>query len=244
MSIDPEALGVSLRRLAHQTGDADSVLRVLREVASACVDLFRVNGSGIMLADEQSAIRGVVVTNDAARVLEAAETAFGQGPCTDAFVFNRLTFSRDLAADERWPEVAAAAVPYGVRAVLGVPIRLGGSPVGTLDVFLDRPHEWAHAEREALSRYSGVIETALTAALDAHTAGELAAQLQYALDYRVVIDRGVGYLMARDHIDAVAAFNRLRHTARGTRTKIGDVAEHLMATGQLPSRSVGVAGST
>ena len=36
------------------------------------------------------------------------------------------------------------------------------------------------------------------AAVAAQNAGELAAQLQYALDYRVIIERGVGYLMARD----------------------------------------------
>ena len=38
----------------------------------------------------------------------------------------------------------------------------------------------------------------------------MAKQLQYALDYRVVIERAVGYLMAKESIDAVAAFNALR----------------------------------
>ena len=74
----------------------------------------------------------------------------------------------------------------------------------------------------------------LTAALRAHTAGELAAQLQYALDYRVTIERGVGYLMARDGVDVLTAFNRLRRAARGSRRKIGDVAEELLTTGELP----------
>jgi hypothetical protein len=59
----------------------------------------------------------------------------------------------------------------------------------------------------------------------AHNAGELAAQLQYALDYRVIIERGVGYLMARDQVDAMTAFDRLRRAARDTQTKIGDVAQ-------------------
>ena len=49
--------------------------------------------------------------------------------------------------------------------------------------------------------------------------GELAAQLQYALDYRVIIERGVGYLMARDGLDSMTAFNRLRRAARDTQAK-------------------------
>ena len=63
----------------------------------------------------------------------------------------------------------------------------------------------------------------------------LAGQLQYALDYRVVIERGVGYLMARDDVDAVTAFNRLRRAARNTQSKIGEVAIQLLETGRLPT---------
>jgi hypothetical protein len=63
----------------------------------------------------------------------------------------------------------------------------------------------------------------------AHNAGELAAQLQYALDYRVIIERGVGYLMARDQLDAMTAFDHLRRAARDTQTKIGEVAQRLVA---------------
>ena len=81
----------------------------------------------------------------------------------------------------------------------------------------------------------GDIAQALAAGLKHHTAGELARQLQYALDYRVVIERAVGYLMAKEGIDPVAAFNALRTAARSRRTKIGEVAEHVLARGALPT---------
>jgi AmiR/NasT family two-component response regulator len=92
-----------------------------------------------------------------------------------------------------------------------------------------------------LARYRDVVESTLAAAVAAQNAGELAAQLQYALDYRVIIERGVGYLMARDQVDSMAAFNKLRRAARDTQSKIGDVAQRLISTGRLPtelSRSV------
>ena len=64
--------------------------------------------------------------------------------------------------------------------------------------------------------------------------GDQVEQLQYALDYRIVIERGVGYLMASQQVDAVTAFNRLRTASRNTRTKIGQVAQTLLETGALP----------
>jgi AmiR/NasT family two-component response regulator len=41
--------------------------------------------------------------------------------------------------------------------------------------------------------------------------------------------------MARDSVDPVTAFNRLRRAARGSQRKIGDVATELLTTGRLPS---------
>jgi GAF domain-containing protein len=121
-----------------------------------------------------------------------------------------------------------------VRAVLGTPVLLGGVPVGTLDVYKGSAHDWDDSEITAIGRYAEVIATILGAALQAHTAGELAKQLQYALDYRVVIERAVGYLMAQQSLDGVAAFNALRNAARSRRTKIGLVSEHVLTTGTLP----------
>jgi GAF domain-containing protein len=231
--IDPDALAASLRRLA-KSGDDASVLPALNATVEACVDLFRVTGSGMMLADEQNVLRYVASTDGPGRKLELVEAGYGQGPCTDTFVNNRPIFTADLMTDGRWPDTAAAVVPDGVRAVLGVPLRLGGVPLGSLDVYIDRPHQWDESEQNALVRYSDVIESTLAAALAAERAGTLAAQLQYALDYRVVIERAVGFLMASNGVDAVAAFNRLRTAARNTRRKIGDVSEELLATGRLP----------
>lgn len=235
MSIDIDTLTASLRRLTSRGERPDSVQPALDQVTHACVDLFGVTGSGIMLVDEQNAARYVAATDGPGRILETVEAETGQGVCTEAFVTNRTVASSDLLDEtQRWPDLAAAVVPHQVRAVLGVPVRLGAVPVGTLDVYLNRPHHWDEAEGAALTRYSEVVAATLTAALQAHTAGELADQLQYALDYRVTIERAIGYLMGRDRIDDVTAFNRLRRAARSTRTKIGAVADHLLATGQLP----------
>ncbi len=189
-----------------------------------------------MIADEQDMLRYVAATDGPGRILEETEADAGEGPCTEAFVEARVVTSHDITAEaQRWPRLARTLADQPVRAVLGTPVRIGGVPVGTMDVYLERPHEWDASEVTALTRYAEVIATTLSATVRAHTAGELARQLQYALDYRVVIERAVGFLMARESIEAVAAFNSLRTAARTRRTKIGEVAEHVLAKGELPT---------
>lgn len=236
-TIDPEALSASLRRLS---GVQDEALeQALDQTVKACVDLFDVTGSGLMIADEQNTLRYVVASDGPGRQLEIIQTETGQGPCVDTFVYNTVVTTPDLATDERWPADKDAVARLPVRAMLGVPVRLGGIVVGSLDVYRDRPGHWDDTEIAALARYSDVLEATMHAALTAHSAGEVAKQLQYALEYRVVIERGVGYLMARDRVDAVAAFDLLRRAARNQRCKIGDVAQQLLDTGSLgPPRAV------
>jgi GAF domain-containing protein len=234
MNIDDAALALSLRRLDVSEEDNGSIVSALERVVGACVDLFGVTGAGILICDEQDLLRYVAASDAPGRILEQTEAEAGEGPCTQAFVEARVVTSRDVTAEsERWPTLAEAMSVQPVRAVLGTPVLLGGVPVGTLDVYYDRPHDWDASEASALARYAEVIATTLSAALQAHTAGELARQLQYALDYRVVIERAVGYLMAKESLDAVAAFNALRNEARGSRTKVGVVAERVLGTGSL-----------
>ena len=237
MAIDPEALTASLRRLATLGKPGIGVVEALQHVTEACVDLFGVAGSGIMLADEQNVPRYVTASDGPGRMLEVAESDTGQGPCTEAFVNNTVVASTDVTAEGRWPDLASALRPHPVRAVLGLPVRLGGVTVGTLDVFYEQPHVWQDDECQALGRYRDLVESTLATAVAAHNAGELAVQLQYALDYRVIIERGVGYLMARDQVDSMIAFNKLRRAARDTQSKIGDVAQRLLSTGRLPTET-------
>ena len=107
MAIDPDALASSLRRLASgPTGQ--QCCGGLRHATEACVDLFGVSGSGIMLADEQNIPRYVAASDGPGRLLEDSRKRDGQGPCTEAFVNNAVVASTDVTAEPRWPDLAAA----------------------------------------------------------------------------------------------------------------------------------------
>ena len=236
MPIDPDQLAASLRRL-ERSGDDPDVLHALTAAVTACVEIFEVAGCGLMIADEHQILRHVMSSDAPGHALEDMEAEHGEGPCTDSFVNDTVTSTTDLAEDPRWPNTAAAVAPLGVRAVLGVPIRLRGVPLGTLDVYRREPHEWDPSERRALSRFGEVLEIILTAALAAEQAGALTQQLQHALDHRVVIERAVGYLMGRDRLDAVGAFNQLRREARSQRRKVAEIAQDLLDVPKQSARS-------
>ena len=72
----------------------------------------------------------------------------------------------------------------------------------------------------------------------------MADQLQYALDYRVVIERAVGYLMGTHRLDAVTAFDVLRKQARDSRRRVADVATEILGgtTGPASAERVGDLG--
>ena len=236
MSIDEAALAESLRRLSVSRDDNGSIFTALQAVVTACVDLFGVGGAGVLIADEQDMLRYVAASDGPGTILEQTEAEAGEGPCTEAYVKAVVVTTSDITAEsERWPVLVKRLADQPVRAVLGTPVRIGGVPVGTLDVYKSEPHDWDGSEVAAIGRYAEIISTTLGAALQAHTAGELAKQLQYALDYRVVIERAVGFLMAKHSLDAVGAFNALRTAARSRRTKIGVVSEHVLDTGSLPA---------
>lgn len=237
LNVADAALASSLRRLADRGSTHAGLRSYLQAVVDACVELFDVGGSGLMIADEHSELRYAVATDGPGRLLETVQLDTGEGPCVDTFVHDKVVMVEDLAADPRYPIIAREMVPRGVASVLGAPVHLAGLTVGSLDVYRHDPHRWDFSDIAALTRYADVVEATLTAAVAAESAGELAAQLAYAVEHRVPIDRGVGYLMARDHIDSAEAFNRLRQAARRSRRKVGDVAEQLLETGHLPQET-------
>ena len=181
-----------------------------------------------MFITETGRLSYVAASDEVGRQLEQAQAAVGQGPCYDSYIYAHDVQSSDISADGRWPRLTEH-LPAEVRAVAGVPVMLGGAPVGTLNVYRDEPADWDESDVQALRAYGELIAEVVGSALAAHDHNTLADQLQYALDYRVVIERAVGYLMGSQGLEAVTAFNVLRKRARDSRRRIGDVSAEILA---------------
>jgi GAF domain-containing protein len=232
--IRPADLEASLARLGRLDAGDPGPGTVVTRVVDAAKELFDVHGAGMLLVAPDEALHQVADTDESGRALEKAQEQTGQGPCVDAYVLAGPVSTPDVLADPRYPALAGLLGDAGVRAVLGVPVRLGGGPVGTLNVYRDDRYDWDDTERAALEAYAGVIGDLLAASLARHRSDELAAQLRHALDYRVPIERAIGYLMASRGLDPVEAFGQLRAAARNARRKVVDLAEEVLAGKPLP----------
>jgi GAF domain-containing protein len=228
MSIDRDALAMSVARL-EGVDPVDTGLDAALQLAVAETDdLFEVDGAGLMLLSADGVLRYVAASDEAGRMLEALQEQFGEGPCVDAFLEDAPVIADDLGADPRWPSVGPLAAGHGVRAVLGVPIDLREGPVGTLNVYAAQPHRWDDSDVAAIQAYTRVIASLLRSAVKAHVSGKAATQLQQALDHRSLIEQAKGVLMERRGLDQQAAFELLRSRARSTRRRLDVVAREVV----------------
>jgi GAF domain-containing protein len=226
--IDAEALEEALTALRQSPELTRDVAAGLQATVDATVALFAVTGSGLMFVNDAQALRYVAASDEGGRILESSHEEVGEGPCVDALVSDEIFVSADIQQDSRWPRLAARLTGSPVHAVLGVPVRLGGGPVGSLNVYADSPREWDDSDIVALQAFNTVIEELIGAAVLARRHEAVVEQLQHALDHRVSIERAVGVLMGRHSLDAVTAFNRLRVAARSQRRKVVDVAQDVL----------------
>jgi GAF domain-containing protein len=225
--IDSAALNRSLAALRPSPSE-DGLFEALEQVLAATRQLFGASGAGLMMLDDGDMLCALAATDEPGRLLEERQEQVGHGPCVDAVTLDRVITTPDLGADERWSQLRPELPAAGVRAVLGVPIRVSGVAVASLNVYRDQPHRWDESDIGALTSYSKLIGGLLRTALQAREQEALAQQLQHALDHRVVIERAVGVIMGRERIDAVAAFNELRNRSRSAGRKVADVAAEML----------------
>jgi GAF domain-containing protein len=226
--VDAEALARSLADLNLPDGDDTDVQGRIARVVRGAADVFAGSGVGLMLIGENGhSLRYVASSDDVARRLELAHEQTGEGPCVDAFVLDSCVKTDDLTADLRWPDLRVALGDQPVRALLGLPTRLG-TPVGTLNVYCVRPRAWDESEIAALEAYNALLEARLAESLLSQQHDKVVGQLQLALDSRVTIERAIGLLMGRDGVDGPTAFNQLRAIARNSRRRVNAVAEEML----------------
>jgi len=226
--VDSDALARSLAELDIPDRGDDELQGAIERVIHGAAGVFAGSGVGLMLIAEDGVTLRYVASSDAvARRLELAHERAGEGPCVDAFVLDGCVKTEDLASEARWPALRDQLRDQPVRALVGLPTRLG-APVGTLNLYCETPRVWDDSEIAALGAYNDLLEARLSGAIVAQKHGKIVDQLQFALDGRVSIERAIGLLMGREGIDGTAAFNQLRQAARSSRRRVREIAEEML----------------
>ena len=233
MPIDPADLVVSVPTLRKLDVDR-GLARTLQQVVDTAKKLLEADGVGLMLADSNGQLRWVSASNQWVQDIEEHQDRAGLGLCTAAFAKRTPILVRDVRQDPDNYGLHIVLTAAQIVAALSIPVELDGDPIGTLSVYSATPRDWDDREVSAALAYAGIVARLLASTVVAHMNGRLAAQLQTALDHRMLIEQAKGILMAQEGIDAATAFERLRAVARSSRRRIVDVAHDLIVGRPLP----------
>ncbi len=229
MTFGVSELRAALKDLDRLRYGAEDLNGAIHLIVSTTHDLFSVDGAGLMLMDGEMALRNAAVSDRRMDKLESLQIEHGAGPCITAFNEKELVSCEDLIDESRWGDFGARAVGDGLRAVLASPIPYASDAVGVVAVFSAKPHAWTPEGELALMSFTDLAALAIATTLQSEERGELASQLQSALDTRVVVEQAKGVLVAREGIGPRQAFEQLRSQARRSRRRLSDVAAEVVS---------------
>jgi hypothetical protein len=203
---------------------------LLQRLVEECILIFDATAAGILLRSPVGPLEVMVSTNERSEFVGLMQLRVGEGPCVEAVTTGQVVSVRDLAnITDRWPAFAAAAGESGFASVHAIPMRLRDATIGSLNLFRDRPGDLNEPDALAARALSDIATISILQHRIVEESVLAQAQLQRALDSRVVIEQAKGYLAQRRDIDMDEAFALLRGHARSTRTGLGVVAAEVIA---------------
>ncbi|PPK97937.1 diguanylate cyclase (GGDEF)-like protein [Kineococcus xinjiangensis] len=121
------------------------VQAILEHLVRRVVEVLPVSGAGVMLTEGRG-LRFAAASDDVLLRIESLQDEVGEGPCLEACRTGQPVLVPDLAADERFPRFAPAALEAGMAAVFTFPLRWQSGQIGALDLYSDVPYELSGAE--------------------------------------------------------------------------------------------------
>jgi GAF domain-containing protein len=205
--------------------DDYDVVDLLQTLVDRAVEIFDASAAGILLLNQDHELEVLASTSERSNFVGLLQLNAGDGPCVECFRTGEPVSAEDPAEmRRRWPAFAAASAEAGFSSVHAIPMRLRDTVLGSLNLF--REDEGVLSPDDALAAQA-LTDVATISILQQRTlehASVAQAQLQRALDSRVVIEQAKGFVAHTHHVDMQAAFAMLRQYARTNREPLVDVA--------------------
>lgn len=205
------------------------VVEFLHRLVERSVELLDCAEVGLLLADAAGRLRVMASSSVRSEALELLQSQHEEGPCFECYRSAQPVFSENLASDRgRWPRFGPAAVAAGIHSVLAIPMRVRGESVGALNLFRSQAGQIAASD---LTLGQGMADIAAVSLLQERAAREtrgVVAQLQGALNSRVLIEQAKGVLAERAQVSVDAAFAIMRAYARSHNRRLSDAASDVL----------------
>jgi hypothetical protein len=221
-----------LGRLSFAEHSLESVLQLVTALAARVLPGEPVTSVTVL---ERGKPATVAYSGELALSLDETQYRLGSGPCLSAASTGRPSEIIDTRAAREWPEFATHAAEQGCDSVLSFPFPAREAVPGAWNVYA-RAFAVSDARTlDLMSRFAGYAVVVASNMYLYESAVGRAGHLQTALDSRAVIDQAKGMLMERFKLNADIAFQVLTRVSMESNTKVRDVAERFVRTGDLPT---------
>ena len=214
--------------LSEQT--VSGLLEMIVELATSAID--SVDGSSISLMSPGGRLETSNASSETIRIVDECQYHDGKGPCVQA-IRTRTEVTITLPR-EQWPDFSTRAQEAGFRSVHSFPLEVGDQTIGALNLYSTHEQAVAGTQAGAVRALAHQAATVLANAAALTTAELTNRQLALALDTRDLIGQAKGILMARENIDADAAFDLLRRVSQRTGRKLKEIAAEVAANPSEP----------
>lgn len=230
MDVRADAVAAAVNDIAEVLAEHGEPLDLAHRLVRHCAALLSASAVGLLVEDSRRELQLLAATPCATRAVELLQLDLGQGPCLEAYRTGAVV-SVATAAElrERWPEFARGTAELGVVAVHSVPVRSGGRTIGALNLFRDHEGPYTALESDVAHAMATFGAVGITQLEHVAEGARVQAQLQEALDSRIVIEQAKGALAQRHGTDPDEAFQRLRSQARSQRRRLREVAQEVVA---------------
>ena len=223
-----EPLTKALRSFVASMTRGYDLSEMCLQLCEHSVEVLGAHGAGVSVADEEGALRYVTATDASATHVERVQERFQDGPCKTAYKTQEVVVVQDIEEETAWPQYRVAAMEVGYSSVLGIPLRSGEHALGALNVYHLGTRAWDEGDLDMASVLADMATAYLSRASELEQAHKLTAQLQAALDSRVVIEQAKGMIASELQIDVDDAFELLRDHARSNGARLSDLAQDVI----------------
>lgn len=225
--MNDERLAQTFVELADTLVDEFDLVEFLHLLVDRCVELLDVSAAGLMLADARGRLQVMASSTENIRLLELFQLQNDDGPCLECYRTGEPVDHPDLAdtdAGDRWPRFAPAATQAGFRTVHALPMRLRAQIIGAFNLFHTAPDQLDHSVTQVGQAMVDVATIGLIQERSLRHHETLIAQLQNALNSRIVVEQAKGVLAERHDINPGEAFTLLRDYARKHQQRLTELA--------------------
>lgn len=227
---ESDPLAVALAALARRlVADEESLHGALTSVATLARDLVPGCSAASITLFEDGKPRTIAFSDGSALRVDEAQYDNRAGPCLMASDEMRVVRVDSLQNDTRWKAVGDEAEAHGLLSSLSLPLVVGGSGTGALNLYSDQEANFDDDAENVATIFSTHAAVVLSNSQAYWAAHELTHHLNIALESRAVIEQAKGVLVARERCTPDEAFEMLRRASQRENRKLREIAEDLVA---------------